>query len=335
MKQAVQPRMEYDMKAILEKAASYPMIFKHLTWIEEIASSAQGNLHPLIRILYYNRVGKTDPYLSELDSDLSVLQGVPNVSKVCLRMKNYDQFLDERPSLHFAAQYKLRDFEVEFIAESDEKRPDFLIRDPKSGARVIFEVKHISGKTSLEPLILEVQDLRSPYIVSVYTDKLELEIQAINLARRIEAEIEKLLKSPAKISYAERHVVDLGYCRFEIFSKQSDKNGNTGVMLTWGGPVGVQESIDRVARVVRESLPQLVRYDVTGLNVIVLEDDALLHQDVVQDALYSTPGLLKDEQFEDVSAVKYVKNTIPRQEFLFLNQNNMHVKNGTLASLSL
>ncbi len=237
--------------------------------------------------------------------------------------------------LRLAAQYKRGGFEVEFIAESSEKRPDFLIREPKSGVRIIFEVKHISGKTSLEPLILSIQDLPSPYIVSIYTSRLELEIQAINLARRIEAEIEKLVKSSAKISYAERHVVDLGYCKFEIFSKQSDKNGNTGVMLTWGGAVSVQESIDRVARVVRESLVQLARYDATGLNVIALEDDALLHQDVIQDALYSSPGLLKDGQFEPVSAVKYVKNTIPRQEFLFLNQNNAHVKKGILASLNL
>src|SRR6266436_7110606 len=201
------PDMEYDVKAILEKATSYPSIFKHLPWIEEMTSSIQGALHPLIRILHYNRVGEIDPYLSELDSDLSVLEGVPNLSKVCLRMGNYGQFLDERPNLRFAAQYKRGGFEVEFIAESSEKRPDFLIREPKSGVRIIFEVKHISGKTSLEPLILSIQDLPSPYIVSIYTSRLELEIQAINLARRIEAEIEKLVKSSAKISYAERHVV--------------------------------------------------------------------------------------------------------------------------------
>ncbi len=52
--------MKYDAKAILQKAASYTMIFKHFRWIGEIISSSRGRDHPLIRIL---------PWVGSVQSD--------------------------------------------------------------------------------------------------------------------------------------------------------------------------------------------------------------------------------------------------------------------------
>ena len=210
---------ENERIEILRRAGSFSGLSENFDWLSRMLTMPDALSHPLIRILRFDR---TDNCLSDLTSDLERLRDTSGLSEITARMANYRQFLYERSSLRLASGYKRRGFEVTFIHEGSEPRPDFKIRSYDLNRSAIFEVKHLSGRTTLETMILDVEDTISPYIVIVTTELLQLDSQAHYLAQRIAGEIQRL--GSAEITYENRYVVDLGYTKFEIFTKQQGQS---------------------------------------------------------------------------------------------------------------
>src|SRR6266851_9893917 len=143
---------------ILKNLQCYSQIREKLTWISR--QIKQENLNnPLLTILLQHTPWQ-QRYLQRIDSDLKSLDGAPNLSQVTSGMENGDEFFDELSAVRLAAQYRKRGIWVEFVREEKGKqRPDFqLKKDSKSDVLCVFEVKHITGKISLDIISSDIQN---------------------------------------------------------------------------------------------------------------------------------------------------------------------------------
>ena len=287
--------------------------------------------HPLIRILRFDR---TDNCLSDLTSDLESLRDTSGLSEITARMANYRQFLYERSSLRLASGYKRRGFEVTFIHEGSEPRPDFKIRSYDLNRSAIFEVKHLSGRTTLETMILDVEDTISPYIVIVTTELLQLDSQAHYLAQRIAGEIQRL--GSAEITYENRYVVDLGYTKFEILTKQQGNlMGPTGVMVHWGATISAVRQRESIASLITDARDQLYNYERRSINVVAIDNgNASIRNDVFQETVFTDPALFENMDYSDLSGVLVTSTIVPRADLFIPNSNNAHVKSSVVSSFS-
>ena len=318
---------------LIKRAAGYPNISRDLSWIPKIASQGRLDAHPLIRILHEE--GKMQRnYLSALDADLAILSGVSNIHQACARMSNYEQFLDERPTLRLAADYVRKGFKVDFIPEAKQPTPDFCIS--MSGSKCNFEVKHLSGRNTLHVMFDDVRELVSPYYVRVNTEKFQLVTQAKQLARTITDEIEALKAKKARPTFEAPHKKDLGYASFMISTKPSGVTGQTSIGMHYGSVEKFDSVSKHLSRLLGDARDQLLVYAPREINIIALDaDGGTILDDEVQDTLYASPGLFNETDYEGISVVKFVSNNILRSETLFLNDKNQHVKDREVQHLNL
>src|SRR5205809_447954 len=224
-----------DSKKVVERASTYKSLANGCVWISKVASMADAEQHPLIAILS-NDSPWTAEYLRELDSDISALANVKHLNQVTASMKNKDEFFDEVATLHEAVVYKNKAFEIEFIPKSVSiKTPDFLARKKgPSATSCVFEVKHISGEESVDPIRKTLRAIVSPYYVDVHVGKIELQLQAQHLASEIRLEVEKLLKDDARPTSEKPYEKTIDDSVVRIVVKASGKTGPTIVGTHWG-----------------------------------------------------------------------------------------------------
>lgn len=328
-----------DSKKVVERAATYKSLANGCEWIFTVAAMYDAERHPLIAILG-NDSPWTAEYLRDLDSDVSALATVKNVRQVMASMKNKEEFFDEAATLHEAAVYQKKGFEVEFIPKKPSiKTPDFLARKKgPSAASCVFEVKHISGEESVDPIRKRLRAIPSPYYVDVHVGKIELGLQAEHLASEILLEIRKLLKDNARPTSEKPYEKIIDDSLVRILVKPSGKTGPTIVGTHWEGGRNFLQTFPRLAQLLDSARDQIVAYLPTAVNVIVLDSErgGLLY-DEIEDTLYSPvlPGLFLSSGYNSVTAVKFVCHTTSPIETLFCNKANKHGSLSLLKSLGI
>jgi len=322
----------------IERLSDYKSISRYIRWIPQAVARRHFPIHPIIGILEDPRPW-AQTYLSEIDSDLAKLNGAANLDHVAIRMENQEQFFDERAALRAAADYKGKGWQIDFIIEATTKRPDFQAQPPKAASiPCVFEVKHIAGKEAVDSLFQDIRAITSPYVVDGYVGYLQLANQARHIALEVGAEVEKLARTSAMPTADKPFRKKILDCEFKIYLRQSGKVGPTIVGLHWSKRETFQQTASRLSRILDGAREQLSSYIPDAVNIVLLDvERATLHDDEVHDVLYSTqlPGLFTLHQYECVTAVKFVSHVIPPTTQLFSNQNNPHVKNGFLNTLSL
>jgi hypothetical protein len=327
-----------DPKKVIDRASAYKNIDRSCEWIAKVASTANAEQHPMIALLSDDNPWTAD-YLSALDSDLSELANVKNSSQVAASMKNKDEFFDEVATLHEAAVYKRKGFDVEFIPRSSSKTPDFLaIKKELSKFSCVFEVKHISGEESVDPIRKSLRTIVSPYYVDVHVGKIELQLQAEHLAAEICLIIEKLLKEGAKPTREKPYQKAIDDSSVRIVVKPSGKSGPTLVGTHWGNKRNFLQTFPRLAQILDSARDQVAAYLPTAINIIVLDSEkgGLLY-DEIEDTLYSPylPGLFLSSDYNPVTAVKFVWHNLVPTERLFCNKANMHGNLSLLKSIGI
>ncbi len=333
------PSATDEKSVILKNLQSYPQIQEKLTWISKQIKK-ETLTHPLIAILLQHKPWQ-QRYLAGIDSALKILDGVPNLFQVTSGMENGDQFFDELSTIRLAGKYRRRGNWVEFIREEKGKqRPDFeLKKDSKSDVLCVFEVKHITGKMSLDVLSSDIRKVVSPYAVRIETKEFELPRQARQLASAIISELGRLDKQGAKPTPSAPQVLTVEDSHAEIFVDPTKKSPETRVYLQWSSTEEVKERTKRLGRladVIDGARDQLLNYLPKGVNIVALDADrAFTHDDDIDEILRSTPGLFKTDEYRNIAGVRLLSNVIPVVDVLFANSNNEHVNSGLLQSLDL
>ncbi len=326
--------MTNEPRGILDNLTKYKQIQQKLSWIPDIVRDQKSITHPLLTILQEHKPWQ-QRYLASLESELQVLNGTPNLSQVTGRMENGDQFFDELSSVKLGASYKKKGFSVEFIPEAKkEKRPDFQIK--KDGKVCVFEVKHISGETTLDVLFDDVRKVLSPYVVEIRTEKFQLASQARHLASIIIAELTRLEKESVRPGYSDPYVLSKEYARAKIWTNPKGITKETALFMAWSSEEDFKDTARRLTDILNNAREQLLAYLPEAVNVIALDvDKASLQEDEVEDVLRSTPGLFKTDEYRNISGVKFVSHVDPPVDTLYANSNNQHVNDGLLQTLGL
>ncbi len=328
-----------DSKKVVERASTYKNLANGCAWISKVAVMDDAEPHPLIAILTNDSPWTTE-YLRDLDSDVSVLATVKNVSQVMASMENREEFFDEAATLHEAALYQRRGFEVEFILKKPSiKTPDFQARKKGSLAvSCVFEVKHISGEESVDPIRKRLRAIVSPYYVDVHVGKIELQLHAEHLASEIHGEIERLLKDNARPTSEKPYEKNIDDSFVRILVKPSGKTGPTIVGTHWEGGRHFLQTVPRLAQLLDSARDQVEAYMATAVNIIDLDSErgGLLY-DEIEDTLCSPylPGLFLSSGYTCVTAVKFVSHTTKPIETLFCNTANKHGNLSFLKSLGI
>ncbi len=333
------PSASDERSIVLKNLQCYPQIGEKLTWISKQIKKANLT-HPLLTILLQHKPWQ-QRYLEGIDSDLKSLDGAPNLSQVTSGMENGDEFFDELSTIRLAANYRKRGSWVEFIRkENGKQRPDFeLKKDSKSDVSCVFEVKHITGKMSLDIISSDIQKVVSPYAAQIETKEFELPRQARQLASAIISELGRLDKQGARPTLSAPYVLTFEDSHVDIFVDSRKKSAETRVYLQWSSTEDVEERTKRLRRladVIDGARDQLLAYLPKAVNIISLDADrAFTHDDDIDDILRSTPGLFKMDEYRNIAGVKFLSNVIPPVDILLANGNNEYVDNGLLQSLDL
>ena len=253
-------------------------------------------------------------------------------------MENGDQFFDELSAVKVAVNLKKKHFQVEFIPEGSEKRPDILARSPKNpDTPCVLEVKHLSGESTIGIIFDEVRKIPSPYSVEVRAKDFQLASQVRHLASVVATEIRRLQEEAAKPPRSEPDVLKVFDSNVSIYIDPHKANsGGTGVYVFWSFEEEFENTADRLTSVMNKARDQLNAYRPDAVNMIVLDvEKASLHDDEIEDTLRWKPRLFALEEYRKIAGVEFVSNIIPPKDALFANSNNEYVKSGVLQSLGL